>query len=44
MHATPGKCWSVDELADMLEHCGFADVSYRDTAGDRSVVMAQKPA
>ena len=43
MHATPGKCWSVGELGAMLESCGFGDVSNRDTAGDRSVVIARKP-
>jgi SAM-dependent methyltransferase len=44
MHATPGKCWSVAELGGLLEACGFAEVSWRDTAGDRSVVLARKPA
>ena len=43
MHATPGKCWSVGELEEMLIDCGFDDVSSRQTAGDRSVVLAHKP-
>ena len=42
MHATPGKCWSVGELDDLLVECGFAEVTWRDTAGDRSVVLARK--
>jgi SAM-dependent methyltransferase len=43
MHATLGKCWSVGELATMLADCGFDDVTARDTAGDRSIVLARKP-
>ena len=43
MRATPGKCWSVGELGDLLVECGFAEVTWRDTAGDRSVVLARKP-
>ncbi|WP_413810641.1 methyltransferase [Streptomyces sp. OE57] len=43
MHATPGKCWSVRELADMLGEAGFEAPSLRPTAGDRSVVIARKP-
>jgi hypothetical protein len=44
MHATPGKCWSVAELGSMLTECGFETPSHRDTAGDRSIVLARKPA
>jgi hypothetical protein len=44
MHSTPGKCWSVGELSQMLTEVGFADVKHRPTAGDRSVVIARKPA
>lgn len=43
MHATPGKCWSVGELEKMLSGCGFEDISSRQTAADRSVVLARKP-
>ncbi len=43
LRATPGKCWSTGELTEMLEACGFKDVLQRDTAADRSVVLAQKP-
>ncbi len=42
MHATPGKCWSLGELTAMLVDAGFDQVSCRDTAGDRSAVMAHK--
>jgi SAM-dependent methyltransferase len=44
MVATPGKCWSVRELTEMLTDCGFDQISARPTAGDRSVVVARKPA
>jgi hypothetical protein len=43
MHATPGKCWSVGELEGMLIDCGFDDISSRETAGDRSVLLAHEP-
>jgi 3-hydroxy-5-methyl-1-naphthoate 3-O-methyltransferase len=44
MHSTPGKCWSVRELAEMAERVGFVDVEHRTTAGDRGVLLARKPA
>jgi SAM-dependent methyltransferase len=43
MHATPGRCRSTGELTAMLLDCGFDDISCRDTAADRSVVLARKP-
>ncbi|HYH30540.1 MAG TPA: methyltransferase [Pseudonocardia sp.] len=43
MHSTPGKCWSVGELAGMAERAGFVDVAHRRAAGDRSVFLARKP-
>ena len=43
MHSTPGKCWSVGELATMLDDAGFVDVQWRGTGGDRSAVLARKP-
>lgn len=43
MHSTPGKCWSVGELAQIAEHAGFVDVEHRPTAADRSVLLARKP-
>jgi SAM-dependent methyltransferase len=44
MHSTPGKCWSVRELAEMAGRAGFVDVEHRPTAGDRGVLLARKPA
>ena len=44
MHATPGKCWSTAELGEMLRACGFVEVADRTTVGDRSLVLARKPA
>ena len=44
MHSTPGKCWSVAELAEIAEGIGFADVGHRPTAADRGVLLARKPA
>ena len=41
--ATAGKCWSVDELSDMLTECEFDHINARPTAGDRSVLVAHKP-
>jgi hypothetical protein len=43
MHSTPGKCWSVRELAEMAERVGFVDVEHRPTAGNRGVLFARKP-
>jgi hypothetical protein len=42
MHSTPGKCWSVGELAAMLTDAGFADVEQRPTAADRTALIAHK--
>ena len=43
MHSTPGKCWSTSELTLMLQEAGFAAVTCRPTAADRSALIAQKP-
>jgi hypothetical protein len=43
MHSTPGKCWSVAELAQTARRVGFDDISFRLTAGDRGVFLARKP-
>jgi hypothetical protein len=43
MHSTPGKCWSVRELAEIAERAGFVDVEHRAAAGDRGVLLARKP-
>lgn len=43
MHSTPGKCWSVRELADMAARAGFVDVTHRLAAADRGILLARKP-
>jgi predicted O-methyltransferase YrrM len=43
MHSTPGKCWSVGELAAMLDDVGFTDIATQPTAADRTAIVAQKP-
>jgi hypothetical protein len=42
VHSTPGRCWSTVELMEMLRDTGFGSVEFRDTTGDRSVVIAHK--
>ena len=44
MHSTPGKCWSVRELAEIAQSVGFVDLAHRPAAGDRTVLLARKPA
>ena len=44
MHSTPGRCWSVAELEGLLAGVGFVDVEERPAAGDRTVILARKPA
>jgi SAM-dependent methyltransferase len=43
MHSTPGRCWSVAELAEMAGAVGFVDPEQRPAAADRSVFLARKP-
>lgn len=42
-HSTQGRCYSVTEMARLLEGAGFVKARYLDTAGDRGVVLAEKP-
>lgn len=42
MHVTKGKCWSVAEIASILERVGFVDVSERPTSAGCSAVVARK--
>jgi len=42
MHSTPGKCWSVGELAAFLKEAGFVDIDCRRTAGDRTAIVARR--
>lgn len=43
MHSTPGKCWSLGELAAMLDDVGFTDIATQPTAADRTAIVAHKP-
>jgi predicted O-methyltransferase YrrM len=43
MHSTPGKCWSVGELAGLLQEAGFVVIDCRSTAADRTAIVARRP-
>ena len=44
MHGTEGRCYSVAEMVDRTSAVGFRDQAFVETAGDRSLVTARKPA
>jgi hypothetical protein len=44
MLTTAGKCYSIGELQEMLEHIGFVDVHSVPTDVYRSLIMARKVA
>jgi hypothetical protein len=44
MHGTEGRCYSVAEMFDRTAAAGFRDQAFVETAGDRSLVIARKPA
>src|SRR5207245_2465516 len=44
MHATPGKCYSIGEYYSALRQAGFGDFVFKNTAADRSIITAHKPA
>ncbi|MDP3072152.1 MAG: methyltransferase [Opitutaceae bacterium] len=44
MSVTEGKCYSIAEMAELLEAAGFVGFTYEPTAADRSIVTARKPA
>lgn len=44
MASTEGKCYSISELEKFLREAGFTGIRWRDTAADRSVITAHKPA
>jgi len=44
MHGTEGRCYSVAEMFERTSAAGFRDQAFIDTAGDRSLVTARKPA
>ena len=44
MHGTEGRCYSVAEMFERTSAAGFRDQAFVETAGDRSLVTARKPA
>lgn len=44
MHATEGKCYSIGEYYGALRAAGFQNFRFQNTAADRSIITAQKPA
>lgn len=44
MTITEGKCYSEQEMADLLTRAGFSSVEYFPTVADRSVITARKRA
>ena len=44
MHGTEGRCYSVAEMFERTSAAGFRDHAFVETAGDRSLVTARKPA
>jgi len=44
MHATEGKCYSLGEYQSVLGRAGFTNFHFQNTAADRSILTAQKPA
>jgi hypothetical protein len=44
MHGTEGRCYSVAEMFAHTAAAGFRDQAFLETAGDRSLVTARKPA
>ena len=43
-HSTEGKCYSIAEMRGYLQEIGFADMQFRETVADRSIITARKPA
>jgi len=44
MHGTEGRCYGVAEMFERTSAAGFRDQAFIETAGDRSLVTARKPA
>jgi 3-hydroxy-5-methyl-1-naphthoate 3-O-methyltransferase len=44
MHGTEGRCYSRAEMFERTAAAGFRDQAFVETAGDRSLVTARKPA
>jgi hypothetical protein len=43
MLSSQGKCYSVDEMENMLQSVGFTRITYVPTVAFRSVITAEKP-
>ncbi len=43
MHSTEGKCYSAGEMRGYLTEAGFANMAFKETAVDRSILTARKP-
>ena len=44
LHATEGRCYSTAEMDALLREAGFGPTRVIETAADRSLVWAEKPA
>ena len=44
MSVTEGKCYSIGEMEALLGAAGFSDFRHTETAADRSIITARKPA
>ena len=44
MAITEGKCYSLGEMEALLGAAGFVDIQFSETAADRSIITARKPA
>lgn len=44
MHGTEGRCYSRAEIFERTAAAGFVDQAFVETAGDRSLVTARRPA
>lgn len=42
MNITEGKCYSVSEMAELLQEAGFGAPEFRPTAADRSVLVCRR--
>jgi hypothetical protein len=43
MHSTEGKCYSLGEMREYLTEAGFAGMTFKETAVDRSIITVRKP-
>ena len=42
MFSTHGKCYSIFELAEIMESAGFVNIEERKTVGNRSIIIGNK--